>query len=93
MTAIFQFGTSRFLQAHVDLFASQAREAGQSVPPIIVVQTTMDPQRARRVAAFGAPEGYPVILRGLAEITPPSSRRSPCAAWRQVWRLPRNGRP
>jgi tagaturonate reductase len=27
----------------------------------------MDPQRARRVAAFGAPEGYPVILRGLAE--------------------------
>lgn len=67
MTAIFQFGTSRFLQAHVDLFASQAREAGQSVPPIIVVQTTMDPQRARRVAAFGAPEGYPTILRGLAE--------------------------
>lgn len=67
MTAIFQFGTSRFLQAHVDLFASQAREARQSVPPIIVVQTTMDPQRARRAAAFGAPEGYPVILRGLAE--------------------------
>jgi len=66
MTAIFQFGTSRFLQAHVAFFAWQARQAGQEVPPIIVVQTTMDPQRARRVAAFNDPAGYPVIIRGLA---------------------------
>ena len=28
---IIQFGTSRFLQAHVDLFVHEAREAGQAV--------------------------------------------------------------
>lgn len=62
---IIQFGTSRFLQAHVDLFASEAMAAGQDVPPIVVIQTTRDPVRAARVAAFGAPEGYPVHIRGL----------------------------
>jgi tagaturonate reductase len=62
---IIQFGTSRFLQAHVDLFASEAMAAGQDVPSIVVVQTTRDPARAARVAAFGAPEGYPVLIRGL----------------------------
>lgn len=43
---IVQFGTSRFLQAHVDLFASEAAATGQTVPPIIVVQTTRDRARA-----------------------------------------------
>lgn len=62
---IVQFGTSRFLQAHVDLFASQARDAGQAVPPITIVQTTGDAERARRLAAFADPEGFPVILRGI----------------------------
>jgi tagaturonate reductase len=66
MTAIFQFGTSRFLQAHVALFAWEARQQGQDVPPITVVQTTMDPARAKRVAAFNDAQGYPVILRGLS---------------------------
>ena len=61
---IVQFGTSRFLQAHVDLFASEAAAAGQAVPPIVVVQTTRDPSRAGRAAAFGAVEGYPVRIRG-----------------------------
>lgn len=61
---IVQFGTSRFLQAHVDLFASEAAAAGQTVPPIIVVQTTRDPARAGRAAAFGAAGGYPVRIRG-----------------------------
>lgn len=62
---IVQFGTSRFLQAHVDLFASQARDAGQSVSPITIVQTTGDAERAKRLAAFSDPEGFPVILRGI----------------------------
>ncbi|SEN11448.1 tagaturonate reductase [Sphingomonas gellani] len=64
---IVQFGTSRFLQAHVDLFASEAMAEGQDVPPIIVVQTTGDPARAGRIGAFGRPEGYPVLIRGLGE--------------------------
>ncbi|MDP1028464.1 mannitol dehydrogenase family protein [Sphingomonas sp. KR1UV-12] len=62
---IVQFGTSRFLQAHVDLFASEARDAGQAVPGIVVVQTTRDPARARRLAAFADPAGFPVIVRGM----------------------------
>jgi tagaturonate reductase len=62
---IVQFGTSRFLQAHVDLFASEAREAGQAVPGITIVQTTGDAARARRLAAFADPAGYPVVVRGI----------------------------
>ncbi|WP_218018757.1 mannitol dehydrogenase family protein [Novosphingobium rosa] len=62
---IVQFGTSRFLQAHVDLMASQARDAGQDVPPITIVQTTGDAERARRLVTFADAEGFPVILRGI----------------------------
>ncbi|CAM3123129.1 MULTISPECIES: mannitol dehydrogenase family protein [Sphingomonas] len=64
---ILQFGTSRFLQAHVDLFAEEARTGGQVVPPIAIVQTTRDPERARRLAGFADPAGFPVILRGLRD--------------------------
>ena len=64
ITPIIQFGTSRFLQAHVDLFVSDARAAGQDVGPITVVQTTTDAGRAGRLAAFdGRP--IPVVIRGL----------------------------
>ena len=65
---ILQFGTSRFLQAHVDLFVSQALErgaAGQALGGIAVVQTTGNPASAQRVAALAAGEGYPVHIRGL----------------------------
>lgn len=62
---IVQFGTSRFLQAHVDLFAQQARDAGQAPPPIVVVQTTGDASRASRLAGFSDPAGFPVRVRGL----------------------------
>lgn len=62
---IIQFGTSRFLQAHVDLFAHEAKQAGQPVGPITVVQASNSGDRAGRVAAFGRSEGYPVIIRGI----------------------------
>jgi tagaturonate reductase len=64
-TPIVQFGTSRFLQAHVDLFVSEALEAGTALGPIAVVQTSGDPERARRLSALAAPEGFPVLIRGL----------------------------
>ncbi|KMO35899.1 D-mannonate oxidoreductase [Methylobacterium tarhaniae] len=64
---VVQFGTSRFLQAHADLFIHEARAAGQAVGPIAVVQTSGAPSRAGRVAAFGAPGGYPVIIRGIED--------------------------
>ena len=67
MGRIVQFGTSRFLQAHVDLFVHEAREAGQDVGPVTIVKTTPPSTSGRdgRIAAFGAPGGYPVIIRGL----------------------------
>lgn len=71
---ILQFGTSRFLQAHAALFAHEAREAGEDVGPIAVVQVSNSAERTGRVAAFGAPEGYPVILRGLEDGRPVDRR-------------------
>lgn len=67
---VVQFGTSRFLQAHADLFIHEAREAGQAVGPVAVVQTSGAASRAGRVAAFGAAGGYPVIIRGIADGAP-----------------------
>jgi len=63
-TPIVQFGTSRFLQAHADLFISDAMREGQSVGPVTVVQTTGAADRAGRLAAFdGRP--LPIVIRGL----------------------------
>ena len=69
---ILQFGTSRFLQAHVDLFAEEARAAGQTVLPIVIVQTTRDPERAKRLAGFADPAGFP----------PPTGPA--CCSWRNT---------
>src|SRR5689334_11657766 len=69
ITSIIQFGTSRFLQAHVDLFVSDARAAGEDVGPITVVQTTGNTGRAGRLAAFdGRP--IPIVVRGLEKGRP-----------------------
>ncbi len=61
---IIQFGTSRFLQAHVDLFVHEARAAGQDIGPITVVKTTAGGARAGRVAALCRPGGFPVRIQG-----------------------------
>lgn len=64
---ILQFGTSRFLQAHVDLFVSEALERGDAdaIGGIAVVQTTDNPDSAARVAALSGGDGYPVRIRGI----------------------------
>ncbi len=62
---IIQFGTSCFLQAHVDLFVHEARLDGQDIGPIAVVQASSSGDRQNRVAAFGRQEGYPVVIRGI----------------------------
>lgn len=67
---VIQFGTSRFLQAHAALFLHEARASGQDVPDIVVVQTSGAAGRAGRVAAFGNPAGYPVVIRGLEDGAP-----------------------
>ncbi len=67
ITPIVQFGTSRFLQAHVDLFVSEALERGQALGPITVVQSSGDAARATRLAALSHPEGFPVRVEGIKE--------------------------
>jgi tagaturonate reductase len=61
---ILQFGTSRFLQAHVDLFVSQAMDRGAALGGITVVQTTTSAESAARVLAFNTRAGYAVRVRG-----------------------------
>ncbi|HEV8389406.1 MAG TPA: mannitol dehydrogenase family protein [Dongiaceae bacterium] len=63
---IIQFGTSRFLQAHVDLFVHQARLAGQDVGPITVVKTTLGGDRAGRITVLKSGAPFPVRIRGLS---------------------------
>ncbi|WDZ76559.1 mannitol dehydrogenase family protein [Ensifer adhaerens] len=64
-TPIVQFGTSRFLQAHADLFVGEALKTGQALGPLTVVQTTGSSERSGRLAALARPEGFPVIIRGI----------------------------
>ncbi|MFL9869640.1 mannitol dehydrogenase family protein [Paraburkholderia fungorum] len=62
---ILQFGTSRFLLAHVALFVSQALERGDAIGGISVVQTTGNPSSRARVAALSQAGNYPVKIRGV----------------------------
>lgn len=64
---ILQFGTGRFLQAHVDLFVSQAMPLGQALGGIAVVQSTDSAQSNARRAALAGAAGFPVHLRGLRD--------------------------
>lgn len=63
---IMQFGTSRFLQAHVDLFVSEALARGEAAGRIAVVQTTSSPDSQRRLAFFKQDRPYRVHVQGLA---------------------------
>ncbi len=64
---ILQFGTSRLLQAHVDLFVSQAMDAGEALGGITVVQTTGSAQSSARTEALAGGDGYEVRVRGLKD--------------------------
>jgi tagaturonate reductase len=73
---ILQFGTSRFLQAHVDLFVSDAARTGEALGGITVVQTTANPASSARLRAIARPQGFEVILRGLVGGEPMSERHT-----------------
>lgn len=62
---ILQFGTSRFLQAHVDLFVSEALRDGRALGRVTVVQTTSNPESRARIEALRAQGSYPVRVRGM----------------------------
>ncbi|TDY30119.1 mannitol dehydrogenase family protein [Janthinobacterium sp. 75] len=90
---ILQFGTSRFLQAHADLFVSEAASQGEALGNITIVQTTHSAQGAARVAAFRRGGGYPVLIRGWQDGAPVDEERRSHAVtqawqagsdWRQV---------
>jgi tagaturonate reductase len=71
-TPILQFGTSRFLQAHADLFISEALSRGEAMGPITVVQSSGDASRRARLMALTAPGGYPVRVEGIGKGKPVS---------------------
>ncbi|KAB2688126.1 mannitol dehydrogenase family protein [Brucella pseudogrignonensis] len=68
--SILQFGTSRFLLGHADFFISEALDNGDAIGTVAIVQTTSNPESARRIAALNSGEGYPVIIRGLRDGKP-----------------------
>ncbi len=63
---ILQFGTSRFLQAHVDLFVSEAlkHEPARALGRVTVVQSTSNETSRARIDALRASSVYPVRIRG-----------------------------
>ncbi|KQV88894.1 D-mannonate oxidoreductase [Pelomonas sp. Root1237] len=81
---ILQFGTSRFLQAHVDLFVSEATERGEALGGITVVQSTGNPASTMRTQAMARAEGFDVIVRGLAQGQPVEERRT-CRSVREAF--------
>lgn len=81
---ILQFGTSRFLQAHVDLFVSEAAGQGEALGGITVVQTTGNPASTARTRALARAEGFEVIVRGLAGGQPVDERKT-CHSVREAF--------
>ncbi|WP_087670027.1 D-mannonate oxidoreductase [Caballeronia humi] len=63
---ILQFGTSRFLQAHVDFFVAETArcEPSKALGKITVVQTTASAESRARLDALRATGRYPVRIRG-----------------------------
>lgn len=61
MTRFLQFGTSRFLQAHADLFIGEALGQDQ----VTVVHSSGNASTLGRLEALQSKEGFPVIIRGL----------------------------
>jgi len=93
---ILQFGTSRFLQAHVDLFVSQALAQDKAMGRIAVVQTTSSKESRKRLDAFAAGKPYLVQVKGLAggkivdesvEVTSVGAGFDAALQWDEVERL------
>ncbi|MGG1948922.1 mannitol dehydrogenase family protein [Trinickia sp. NRRL B-1857] len=81
---ILQFGTSRFLLAHVALFVSQALARGDAIGGIGVVQTTGNAASRARIAALSREGSYPVRIRG-KECGSTVDRVVVCDAIRAAW--------
>lgn len=84
---ILQFGTGRFLQAHVDLFVSEALQRGQALGRITVVQSTGSAQSTARAAALA--QGYSVEVRGMQQGRPIDTT-VPVQSIQTVWHADRD---
>ena len=62
--SVLQFGGGRFLRSFVDLFVEQAREEGQDVGDIVVVQSTVS---SRAEYFNNQSNGYHVLIRGIVD--------------------------
>jgi tagaturonate reductase len=91
-----QFGTSRFLQAHADLFISEAMEKGEALGSITVVQTTSSADRAERLFGLAVDGGFPVRIRGIEngeqvdrtqQVTSVRRALSAAANWAEIKRV------
>jgi tagaturonate reductase len=83
-TPILQFGTSRFLLAHVAFFVSEALERDNAIGGISVVQTTANPSSRARIAALAEADSYHVHIRG-REDGDVVDRLVQCRAVRHAW--------
>ncbi|MBS9402347.1 mannitol dehydrogenase [Halomonas sp. TRM85114] len=61
---ILQFGTSRFLLAHVDYFVSQSLAAGHTQKRVVIVQGSSRPAGQQKARDLAARLRYPVRFRG-----------------------------
>ncbi|MDH4573731.1 mannitol dehydrogenase [Salinicola acroporae] len=61
---IVQFGTGRFLLAHVDALVSESLERGESDERIVVVQSSTREEGKRKARLLAEQRRYPVRIRG-----------------------------
>ena len=62
---IIQFGTSRFLQAHVDFFIGESLAQNLSTGKVVIVQSSNSQTGKQRVSAFNNYLTYPVKVQGI----------------------------
>jgi len=64
---VMQFGTSRFLQAHVDYFIDKSNTAGHTNTALVVVQSSPSMSGLERVKAMNSLVSYPVHIQGIKD--------------------------
>ncbi len=62
--SILQFGTGRFLQAHVDLLLDEAAKSGQPVGKVCALQSSGQEEGRKRAEALNHQQAYPVRIEG-----------------------------
>jgi tagaturonate reductase len=65
--SILQFGTGRFLQAHVDLLLDEAARSGQAVGKVCALQSSGQEEGRRRAEALNRTPAYPVRVEGFRD--------------------------